>query len=150
MKGRLEEKNRLMPPLPDYRPQKLSLGHLEAEILEIIWDLETATVKQIHDRILSDPERELAYASVTTVLHRLTQKGWLRYSKKGRAFSWHPLVSREQAQAIQAYEQLQQFLAISNPDIVAAFADSLDTASLEQLDAIASRLQTIRRKREET
>lgn len=138
-----------MPPLPDYRPKKLSLGHLEAEILEIIWDLETATVKQIHDHILSDPDRELAYASVTTVLNRLTQKGWLNCSKKGRAFSWHPLVSREQAQAIQAYDQLQQFLAISNPDIVAAFADSLDTASLEQLDAIASRLQAIRRQREE-
>jgi predicted transcriptional regulator len=45
---------------------------------------------------------------------------------------------------------LQQFLAISNPDIVAAFADSLDTASLEQLNAIASRLQTIRHQREET
>ncbi|HAC62178.1 MAG TPA: CopY family transcriptional regulator, partial [Cyanothece sp. UBA12306] len=111
--------------------------------------LETATVKQIHDLILSDPERELAYASVTTVLNRLTKKGWLKCSKKGRAFSWYPLVSREQAQAIQAYEQLQQFLAISNPDIVAAFADSLDTASLEQLDAIASRLQAIRRQREE-
>ncbi|HAC62179.1 MAG TPA: CopY family transcriptional regulator, partial [Cyanothece sp. UBA12306] len=26
-----------MPPLPNYRPQKLSLGHLEAEILNIIW-----------------------------------------------------------------------------------------------------------------
>ncbi|ACK67459.1 transcriptional repressor, CopY family [Rippkaea orientalis PCC 8801] len=137
-----------MSPLPDYRPKKLSLGYLEAEILDIIWDLGTATVKQIHDRILSDPERELAYASVTTVLNRLTEKGWLKCSKQGRAFSWVPLVSREQAQAIQSYDQLQQFLAISNPDIVAAFADSLDTASIEQLDAIASRLQAIRRQRE--
>jgi predicted transcriptional regulator len=135
--------------LPDYRPQKLSLGSLETEILEIIWSLETATVKQIHDRILSDPERELAYASVTTVLNRLTQKGWLKCIKQARAFSWQPLISREQATAIQAYEQLQQFLAISNPDVVASFADSLDTSSLEQLEAIASRLQSIRRQREQ-
>ncbi len=40
-----------MSPLPEYRPQKLSLGSLETEILEIIWDLGNATVKQIHDRI---------------------------------------------------------------------------------------------------
>ncbi|MDJ0597264.1 MAG: BlaI/MecI/CopY family transcriptional regulator [Crocosphaera sp.] len=136
-----------MSPLPEYRPQKLSLGSLEAEILEIVWDFGQATVKQIHDRILADPERELAYASVTTVLNRLTKKGWLRCSKQNKAFSWKPLVSREQAKAIQAYEQLQQFLAISNPDMVASFADSLDTTSVEQLEAIATRLKAIRRQR---
>ena len=70
-----------MSPLPEYRPQKLSLGTLETEILEIIWDFGQATVKQIHDHILADPERELAYASVTTVLNRLTKKGWLKCSK---------------------------------------------------------------------
>ena len=94
-----------MSPLPNYRPKKLSLGYLEAEILDIIWDIGNATVKQIHDRILFDPERELAYASVTTVLNRLTEKGWLKCSKQGRAFSWYPLVSREQAQAGEGGEQ---------------------------------------------
>ncbi|MGY6530835.1 MAG: BlaI/MecI/CopY family transcriptional regulator [Cyanobacterium sp.] len=133
--------------LPKYRPQKLSLGFLEEEILEILWDLGTATVKEIHDRILADPDRELAYASVTTVLHRLTKKGWLKYQKRGRAFCWTPLISRAQAQAIQSYEQLQSFLAVSNPDLVASFADSLDTASVEQISAIASRLEQIRKKR---
>ncbi|MDJ0661606.1 MAG: BlaI/MecI/CopY family transcriptional regulator [Crocosphaera sp.] len=136
-----------MSPLPEYRPQKLSLGTLETEILEIVWDFGQATVKQIHNRILADPDRELAYASVTTVLNRLTQKGWLKCCKQNKAFVWEALVSREQAKAIRAYEQLQQFLAISNPDMVASFADSLDATSLEQLEAIASRLRAIRRQR---
>jgi len=138
-----------MAPLPQYRPKKLSLGPLEAEILEIIWNLKVATVKNVHEEILKDPDRELAYTSVTTVLQRLTSKGWLKCSKKGKAFSWQPLLSREQAQAIRSYEQLNGFLAVSNPDVVAAFADSLDTASLEQIEAIASRLNNIRRQREE-
>ncbi|MGK7954181.1 MAG: BlaI/MecI/CopY family transcriptional regulator [Crocosphaera sp.] len=136
-----------MSPLPEYRPQKLSLGTLETEILEIIWDFGQATVKQIHDRILADPERELAYASVTTVLNRLTKKGWLKCYKNKKAFIWEPLMSREQAKTLQAYEQLQQFLAISNPDMVASFADSLDASSLERLEAIATRLQAVRRQR---
>jgi len=58
--------------LPEPRPRQLSLGPLEREILEILWQLESATVKEIHDRILADPNRELAYASVTTVQNRLT------------------------------------------------------------------------------
>jgi predicted transcriptional regulator len=138
-----------MASLPQYRPKKLSLGPLEAEILDIIWDLKVATVKNVHEKILQDPNRDLAYTSVTTVLQRLTSKGWLKCSKKGKAFSWQPLISREQAQILRSFEQLNGFLAVSNPDVVAAFADSLDTASLEQIQAIASRLNNIRRQREE-
>lgn len=139
----------LMASSSNYRPKQLSLGPLEQEILDIVWDLEKATVKAVHEQILSDPERELAYTSVTTVLNRLTKKGWLRCEKNGRAFTWFPLISRQQANAIKAYDQLNGFLSVSNPDMVAAFADQLDTASIERLEAIADRLKAIRQQRGE-
>jgi predicted transcriptional regulator len=138
-----------MTPLPNYRPKQLSLGPLETEILNIVWELGCATVKDVHERILADPDRELAYTSVTTVLRRLTQKGWLTCEKQERAFSWQPLISREEAQVIKAHDQLNQFLAVGNPDVVAAFADSLDAASLEKIEAIALRLKAARQAREE-
>ena len=138
-----------MTSLPNYRPKQLSLGPLEAEILQIIWDLGSATVKDVHERILTDPNRELAYTSVTTVLRRLTEKGWLACDKRERAFYWRPLVTKQQAHALKAHEQLQRFLAIGNPDIVAAFADSLDSASVEKLKAIAQRIDAARQAREE-
>jgi predicted transcriptional regulator len=138
-----------MAPLPEYRPKQLSLGPLEAEILNIIWELGSVTVKDVHDRILADPNRELAYTSVTTVLRRLTDKGWLVCDKKGKAFYWRPLITKQQAQVIKAHEQLQQFLAVGNPDVVAAFADSLDEAASEQISAIAKRIQAARQAREE-
>ncbi|NJL23156.1 MAG: CopY family transcriptional regulator [Leptolyngbyaceae cyanobacterium SM1_3_5] len=138
-----------MPPLPEPRPRQLSLGPLETEILEIIWSLGTATVKEIHDRILADPDRELAYTSVTTVLRRLSEKGWLVCDKQDRAFVWRSIVSREEAQIHQAHDRLHRFLAVGNPDVVAAFADSLDAASLNQLEAIAQRVKAARQKREE-
>lgn len=150
-----------MSPLPDFRPKQLSLGPLEAEILEMIWELGSATVKDIHDRILADPDRELAYASVTTVLRRLTDKGWLICDKgdakersvlegnRQRAFVWRSLISRDEAKILKSHDQLRQFLRVSNPDIVAAFADELDRSSLDQLEAIAQRLKAARQAREE-
>lgn len=138
-----------MTPLPNYRPKQLSLGPLEAEILNIIWELTSATVKDVHERILADPNRELAYTSVATVLRRLTEKGWLKCDKKGRTFYWQPMVSRQQAQVIEAHEKLHRFLAVGNLDVVAAFADSLDSASVEQLEAIAQRIDAARQAREE-
>jgi len=138
-----------MTPLPDYRPKQLSVGPLEAEILNIVWELGLVTVKDVHDRILADPNRELAYTSVTTVLRRLTEKGWLACNKEEKAFYWRPLLTKKQAEMIKAHEQLQQFLAVGNPDIVAAFADSLDQATSDQIEAIAKRIQAARKAREE-
>ncbi|MGF1493116.1 MAG: BlaI/MecI/CopY family transcriptional regulator [Microcoleaceae cyanobacterium] len=138
-----------MSPLPKHRPPKLSLGPLETEILTILWEFGSATVKQVHDHILLDPDRELSYPSVTTVLRRLQEKGWVTCDASERAFVWRPLISRRDAQLWQSHEQLNQFLAVSNPDIVAAFADSLDVASVEQLEAIAQKLRTIRQSRQQ-
>ncbi|MBP5975414.1 BlaI/MecI/CopY family transcriptional regulator [Brasilonema sp. CT11] len=138
-----------MAPLPNYRPKQLSVGPLESEILNIIWELGSATVKDVHDRILTDPNRELAYTSVTTVLRRLTDKGWLACIKKARAYYWQPLVTKQQADVIRAHEQLQRFLAVGNPDVIAAFADSLDETASEQIQAIAKRIQAARQAREE-
>ena len=138
-----------MAPLPEYRPKQLSLGPLEAEILNIVWELGSVTVKDVHDRILADPNRELAYTSVTTVLRRLTDKGWLACDKHGRAYYWQALLTKQQAQMIKAHEQLQQFLAVGNPDVIAAFADSLDESASEKIQAIAKRIQAARQAREE-
>ena len=137
-----------MVPLPHSRPKQLSLGPLEREILEIVWELGIVTVKDIHDRILNDPDRELAYASVATILNRLTQKKWLTCNKQERTYLWQAAISATEAQTLQAYEHLNQFLAVGNPDIVAAFVDDLDRSSLEQLEAIAQRLQAIRTAKE--
>ena len=71
-----------MTPLPKYRPKQLSLGPLESELLNIIWDSKRLSATDIHDRILTDPDRELAYGSVMTVLRRLEQKGWVNCEKE--------------------------------------------------------------------
>lgn len=76
---------------------------------------------------------------MTRVLRRLTEKGWLMCDRRERAFYWQPMITKQQAQVLKAHEQLHQFLAVGNPDIVAALADSLDSASVEQLKAIAQR-----------
>lgn len=133
-----------------HRPKTLSLGPLETEILQILWRLNGATAKQIHDVILADPDRELTYASVSTVLHRLVGKGWLLRQKQRRAYLWKPRLSQRQAQVLQAHAQVKQLLALGDDaEIVAAFADELDNASLDQFEAMAQRLKAARQQRED-
>jgi predicted transcriptional regulator len=141
-----------MAPLPRHRPHQLSLGPLEREILEIIWAQGGATVKEVHDHILADPDRDLSQASVTTVLQRLVKKGWLQRQPKVRleegkvrsVYRWQPTVSEGEAKVLAAHDQLKQFLAVGQPDLVASFADTLDRADLDQLEEIAARLRHLR------
>jgi len=115
----------------------------------MVWDGIRLGATDIHDRILADPDRELAYGSVMTVLRRLEQKGWIKCEKEGRVLYWQARISKKEAQAITAYEQLNRFLEVSNADMVAAFANDLDRASIDKLEAIAARLQNIRQSREQ-
>lgn len=130
--------------------RSLSLGWLETEIMELVWDLGSPTTRELHERILADPDRELAYASVTTVLQRLTQKGWLRCDRSERSFRWQATLSKEAAAARRAYDHLQKFLALGNPDVVMTFADQLDAASVDQLTRIAERLRAQRQQQQDS
>ncbi|NJN60792.1 MAG: CopY family transcriptional regulator [Coleofasciculaceae cyanobacterium RL_1_1] len=138
-----------MTAFPEPQPKRLFLGSLESEIIDILWDLEPVTARSIHERILSDPDRELAYSSVTTILQRLEDKGWVKRTKQSRAFLWSATIDRQSARVLRAREHLSNFLELGNADVVAAFADNLDRDSLDRLDAIAQRLRDVRRQREE-
>lgn len=70
-------------------------GELEAAIMNALWDRgEPATVRQV----LTDlqPERQLAYNTVLTVVDILYKKGRLERSKDGRAFLYWPVDTRAQ------------------------------------------------------
>jgi predicted transcriptional regulator len=131
-----------------YRPRQLTLGKLELEIVQIIWKLGETTAKAINEVILADPDRELAYASVMTVLSRLEKKGWVSSRKEKRSIFWKTLVTAEEAQGLWAYAQLHSFLQMGDADMVAAFVDDLDVADQDKLAAIAHRLKELRQQRE--
>lgn len=138
--------------IPSYRPKTLSLGPLETEIIYILWQLGSTSATAVHQHILEDIDRELTYSSVSTVLKRLMKKGWVACDRKGisleagkkRVHIWSTLVSREQSEILRAHDQLHRFLAVGSPDIVAAFADSLDDESMAQIDAIAQKVKSAR------
>jgi predicted transcriptional regulator len=60
------------------------LGETEMEILHHIWELDSASVSDVHERILID--RKVAYTTVMTVMKNLAEKGYLRFEKQGMAY----------------------------------------------------------------
>jgi predicted transcriptional regulator len=67
----------------------------EFELIEILWPLGEASVKDVWSRV--DPARSLAYTTVMTVLEKMYRKGILSRRKKGKAYLYSAALTRAQA-----------------------------------------------------
>jgi predicted transcriptional regulator len=67
----------------------------EFELMEILWPLGEASVKEVWEKV--SPERGLAYTTVMTVLEKMYRKGILAQRKRGKAYIYSAILSRQQA-----------------------------------------------------
>lgn len=79
-----------------------SLGELEAQILDIVWDMEPPISAAQVFKIMY-PRRELSYSTVMLTLSKLAKKGLLKQVRSGDrktdAFVYTPLLSRREVGA---------------------------------------------------
>jgi predicted transcriptional regulator len=74
-----------------------ALGEAEMELLGLVWELGSATVGDVHERVLQS--REVAYTTTMTILKKLADKGYLQIEKRGNAFVYSPQEAPETVQA---------------------------------------------------
>ena len=63
--------------------------------MKVLWKKGAATVGDVAASLTADPP--LAYSTVLTTLRILEGKGYLRHTKKGRAFVYEPVIAQEEA-----------------------------------------------------
>jgi BlaI family penicillinase repressor len=66
----------------------------ETEILQLLWQLDEATVQQVCDRLPS--QRKITYATVQTLLRRLEKKGYITHRAEGKAHVFSPAAKQEE------------------------------------------------------
>jgi predicted transcriptional regulator len=71
----------------------VSFTERELDVMAVLWDLGSATVAEVRDRI----EDDLAYTTVLTVLRTLEAKGYVGHREEGKAHRYAPLVARNAA-----------------------------------------------------
>jgi predicted transcriptional regulator len=115
------------------------LGPLEAAIMDVLWSSDgPLTVRDVVDRLHG--QRALAYTTVMTVLTNLHRKDMVEREPAGRAYSYRPSVSREEAAAASLREVLD---ASSDPrSVLMHFAETAsDEESTILRDGLARRSQ---------
>jgi len=89
------------------RKKSSSLTDAELRLMEVVWEKGKATVADVVEGLPSDIP--LAYSTVLTTLRILENKGYLRHTKDGRSFIYHPVVKREQARENALRHLLRRF-----------------------------------------
>lgn len=73
--------------------RQYELGDAELEVLKILWDEGSVTVRDVLIR-LHEAGRRVAYTTVQTLLTRLEQKGYVRSDKSDFAFVYRAKLTR--------------------------------------------------------
>jgi len=87
------------------------LGPLEQQVLEKLWKLGSATVREL----LAGGEIRQAYTTVMTTLDRLYKKGLLDRVAEGKAFRYTPHHTPEELQRATTLDSIRQLLESSVP-----------------------------------
>ena len=109
------------------------LSRRESEVMEIIYALGRATVRDVTER-LEDPPKSSALRSTLTILET---KGHLRHEKKGREFVYLPVVGKERAARAAFRQVLRTFYDGSIGKALAShFVDQKTAISEDEVDEL--------------
>lgn len=110
----------------------------ELRLMQVVWTKGSATVSDVVDAL--PKSLDLAYSTVLTTMRILEEKGFLRHTKEGRAFVYHPLVGREEAMRSAVRQLLSRFFGNSREQLVLNILDdeSVSQAEIRRLKKLIS------------
>ncbi|WFE67713.1 BlaI/MecI/CopY family transcriptional regulator [Thiomicrospira sp. R3] len=117
------------------------LGDLEVQVLECLWQLEQASVKEVYEQAGS--ARGISSNTIQSTLERLYRKDLLARSKQGREYIYTPQVTREDLMANLIHDVFGRFNSNSQSSVAAILqaAETLDQSTLDALEQEIKRLK---------
>ena len=108
----------------------------ELEILELLWRIGPATVRQVHEARNEDGSRKVGYTTVLKLMQIMADKGLVRRDTSSRSHIYEPVDSSETTQ----HELVQDLIDRA----FAGSAAQLVQRALSHRKATASELQELR------
>src|SRR5277367_6773380 len=122
---------------------QLPADELEYVVLTKLWELGTASVRDIHG-LLGEPEG-LVYTTIAKVIDRLRGKGLIQRERHGKAFVYRAKIAREQVERARAQDAVSRLLGPAPHAAVAALVDAVDAVDPDLLDELQRAVAAHRR-----
>lgn len=118
------------------RKKSPTLTEAELRLMTVLWERGKATVGEVVEALQAEPP--LAYSTVLTTMRILEQKGYVRHTKAGRAFTYEPTVDRQQASRSALHHLISRFFD-NSPELLVLNVlkhEDIDANTLERLKAV--------------
>lgn len=117
------------------------LTKAEEQIMQILWQLDEAIVKDIIDKI---PEPKPAYNTVSTVVRVLEGKGFIDHKAYGNSHVYFPVISEAEYKKFTFDKMMKGYFNNSYKSLVSFIANEkkLDINELDELTKLIDNLKT--------
>jgi len=116
------------------------LTKAEEEIMHVLWQLESAFVKDIIARL---PKPKPAYNTVSTVVRTLEQKGFVGHSPVGKSHKYHPLITKDAYTRSFMKGFVKRYFSGSYQQMVSFFTQE-NKLSLNELEELVVQLKKLK------
>jgi len=113
----------------------------ELEILKILWNKETATVREVHAEL--SKTKESGYTTTLKLMQIMFEKGLVKRDDSNKTHIYKPAVSREKTQSMLLNKMIDSLFGGSSAQLVMQALGN-HKASKEELDEISNFLKSIK------
>jgi predicted transcriptional regulator len=116
----------------------------ELEILQVLWQKKTATVREVHDEL--SKLRDIGYTTALKLLQIMFEKGLVTRDDSSKTHIYIPAVSREKTQKQLVGKMISTLFSGSSTELVMQALGNQQT-SKEELDEIQKMLDNLRKEK---
>ncbi len=107
------------------------LTNKEEEIMQVLWELEKAFVKDIVSLLPQEPH----YNTVSTTIRKMEDKGFVKHIAYGKTHQYYPSISKEDYRKNFISKTINNYFENSYKNMVSFFANE-EKISVEELKEI--------------
>jgi predicted transcriptional regulator len=122
------------------------LTRAEEQIMQVLWDLEKAFVKDIIERL---PDPKPAYNTVSTIVRILEKKGFVGHEAFGKTHLYHPLISKNNYTKEFLQSFVRNYFDDSYQELVSFFAKDRDLSVADLEEILTALREEIRKQKAE-
>jgi len=113
----------------------------ELEILQVLWDEKTATVRTVHEAL--SKTKESGYTTTLKLMQIMFEKGLVSRNESSKTHIYQPTVSREKTQKQFLNKMIQTLFAGSSANLVlqALGGNNTSEAELEKIQDLINQLK---------
>ncbi len=105
--------------------------------MRAIWKLDKAFAKEVREEM---PDPKLHINTISTMMKRLVDKGFLKYEDFGATYRYYPALSKKEYTTSYIRPELSRLFGGSIKDVVAFFAEE-EEISVEELKEVIKMIE---------